>query len=987
MSLDDDQKLLYGVKAEAAAENGDKRSDHYRAFAEEEGARKLVQRMLRTLLMHFQNVNAIPEYGQVGLYRAAQNVSGQAFRGFLLKYTRDNSLGRFIKTSPFLLKSGKMSEAQLMRRLNDLFESVGATVVREEVEELSAEIRMAREVELLCDRLNDEENPVEEARLVETSLTRPHQMTAISEALAAHGTVKAVELVGNSLGDSDSAMQKEVDGQKHTMRFVDIICKSLSTIPNLRSLTMSSNNITNHDMPSIGRLHQLVSLNLSNNNIQDAGASLLGDTLVSFNKLRMLDLSRNEISDEGISALIRGLTRNPTGAMRVEQLRLSHNQFASHGWNALSHAVMDAPNLLMLDVSGNIMPSSKKSQQLLMRALHQRRNFVVFNCTSMRSNRALAPDSKRMNPNSLKEQLDQVYPVDLSLVMFGDSLVTMLDPLLRSTTHLRKLDLSNNLITPNGCMNLCRAIAVTHTLERLNLAWNDIRTKGVSQLAKMIRSGKSNIIDLDVSYNQISDAGVLDLLHCLAKDKPGKPMKRLVLAGNEFPQDNLLVLVKSLNSRKSKLEHLDVSDMGCSRLWRISRAMPRNQSLKTLIMARNFITLSRGMYSEEFASEVLSSKTLTHLDVSFNKLGDDGALAFARYIGNNKVLQHLNIAGCGLSKPSAYGLSRALAHNSILSSLNMSWNEIGAQGATALLDMLDTNHTMKELDAGGYAIPHRFFIYDHNKSEAGAGRERGVGVFHSLQTRKRRRDRRPTVVHHTSAHKPEHLDSILVEDEMKFQRQKSLGDLKHSDDDDDDGASSKFARSKTVPSTDSLGLTDEKMLSGSKSVTFGDGIAPARGDGKTDAGDHVETSIVDGVEVDAETAAAFVEVEDHTLKEIRLEQMAASIDALQNANTGAGNMNAAIGDSDSESDDDWAASSGVNRHSIAAMATEIQQHIHSSIHQEAAAEEAAATKRRIEALRVAKAEQSRKQAAANATSDRANDERELIAQALGVSLK
>jgi len=60
-------------------------------------------------------------------------------------------------------------------------------------------------------------------------------------------------------------------------------------------------------------------------------------------------------------------------------------------------------------------------------------------------------------------------------------------------------------------------------------------------------SGRSRITDLDVSYNQIDAEGIARILRLLQKPPnstlPVLPLRRLVLAGNLFPEVDIDYLI------------------------------------------------------------------------------------------------------------------------------------------------------------------------------------------------------------------------------------------------------------------------------------------------------------------------------------------------------------------------------------------------------------------------------------------------------------
>jgi Ran GTPase-activating protein (RanGAP) involved in mRNA processing and transport len=168
------------------------------------------------------------------------------------------------------------------------------------------------------------------------------------------------------------------------------------------------------------------------------------------------------------------------------------------------------------------------------------------------------------------------------------------------------LNVSNNLISPSGMKALCRALSFCQSVTTLNVAWNDIRDRGVLALIKVLRAPNCRITDLDVSYNQISGDATAKLVRTLQKNARATPTKRLNMAGNNFAAEHVPLLVKVLNSRTQPLTHLNLSDMNCRKLWKICMALSdRNRALQWLCLSKNGIHFFKVGNAEEFASRML----------------------------------------------------------------------------------------------------------------------------------------------------------------------------------------------------------------------------------------------------------------------------------------------------------------------------------------------------------------------------------------------
>merc|ERR1711934_1193021 len=103
--------------------------------------------------------------------------------------------------------------------------------------------------------------------------------------------------------------------------------------------------------------------------------------------------------------------------------------------------------------------------------------------------------------------------------------------------------------------------------------------------------------------------------------------------------------------------------------------------------------------------EILSQNfSLTHLDLSHNKLSDVGAQMLSEYLSQPCTLMYLNLADNQIYGEGGLLLGRALHYNSTLCELNMRLNRLGDMGGRVLLDGLVQNTTLTSVNLSSNSL-------------------------------------------------------------------------------------------------------------------------------------------------------------------------------------------------------------------------------------------------------------------------------------------
>ncbi|XP_044162704.1 NLR family CARD domain-containing protein 3-like [Acropora millepora] len=153
----------------------------------------------------------------------------------------------------------------------------------------------------------------------------------------------------------------------------------------------------------------------------------------------------------------------------------------------------------------------------------------------------------------------------------------------------------------------------------------------------------------------------------------------------------------------SKLTWLELSGnrIGNEGADALAKGLKENSTLTSLDLSHNRIGNDG---ADALAKGLKENSTLTSLDLSNNRIGNDGADALAKGLKENSTLTSLDLSNNRFGNDGAHALAKGLKANSMLTSLNLRFNEIGDVGADALGKGLKENSTLTSLGLFGNNI-------------------------------------------------------------------------------------------------------------------------------------------------------------------------------------------------------------------------------------------------------------------------------------------
>ena len=274
----------------------------------------------------------------------------------------------------------------------------------------------------------------------------------------------------------------------------------------------------------INKLHNLMELNLSSNNISDQGVSFLCSVVRDGHcNLTTLHLGFNDIQDQGVSQLSEALR---DANCKLTKLRLPGNYITYQGASHLQDALKNANcKLTKLDLGGNSMGDIGVSR--------------------------LSEALKDVNCKLEKLNLDETDITDQGVFHLCEALKNV-------NCKLTKLDISGNMISFHGALSMSVALKdVNCKLTKMNLEVNDIGNLGVFHLSDALKDENCKFTRLDLTGVKMGDEGLAHLCdalineNCLVTD--------LDLSHNAITGQGVSYLQTALRNKNCKLLQLSLA--------------------------------------------------------------------------------------------------------------------------------------------------------------------------------------------------------------------------------------------------------------------------------------------------------------------------------------------------------------------------------------------------------------------------------------------
>ncbi|XP_078504508.1 ribonuclease inhibitor-like [Lissotriton helveticus] len=248
---------------------------------------------------------------------------------------------------------------------------------------------------------------------------------------------------------------------------------------------------------------RLQKINLHRSGITGASCAALAAALCSNRSLLELNLSRNDLGDAGVTLICDAFKHRDT---RLQRINLSQCGITGDSCAALAAVLRSNRSLLELYLGGNVLGVAGAS--LLCDALKhpdtRLQKISLCGCEITGASCAALAAALRSSRSLLE--------LDLHVNALGDTGVTLIfDALKHPDTRLQKIGLYRCGITGASCAALAAALRSNRSLLELDLSWNDLSDTGATLICDALKHPDTRLQKIRLAKYSINSSVIDDL--------------------------------------------------------------------------------------------------------------------------------------------------------------------------------------------------------------------------------------------------------------------------------------------------------------------------------------------------------------------------------------------------------------------------------------------------------------------------------------------
>ncbi|KAL7405385.1 hypothetical protein ABVT39_028212 [Epinephelus coioides] len=322
---------------------------------------------------------------------------------------------------------------------------------------------------------------------------------------------------------------------------------------------------------------------LSGCNLTDRCCKSISSALsLKSSSLEELDLSRNQLQDSGVTLLSDGL-KSPN--CKLQRLSLNYCSLSAGCCRPLTSALSSSSDLKELDLSWNHLKDQgvKLLSDWLRKPQCRLKTLRLAGCQFTERGCAALGSSLKSNPAHLRD-------LDLTgnYLIHGD-VTKLCEFLAEPRCGLETLSLKSCMLSAECCRSLTSALSSSSDLKELDLSYNYLMDQGAELLSDWLRKPQCRLKTLRLARCQFTKRGCAALGSSL-KSNPAH-LRVLDLTGNVLRDGDVTNLCEFLAEPRCGLETLSLKSCRLSAecCWPLTSALSSSSDLKELDLSYNYL--------------------------------------------------------------------------------------------------------------------------------------------------------------------------------------------------------------------------------------------------------------------------------------------------------------------------------------------------------------------------------------------------------------
>lgn len=259
---------------------------------------------------------------------------------------------------------------------------------------------------------------------------------------------------------------------------------------------------------------------------------------------------------------------------------------------------------------------------------------------------------------------------------------------------VQRLGLSNNNLGPEGAALLASALEKNSFVTQLDISMNNIGVNGVESLASILTLPAHPLRSLNVWGNRLGPQGTDVLLNAVSSNRSLTSLS----AGNNNAGPTVGQRLAQLLQLNTTLTHLELRSNSFSSdvLSKLAEGVAQNSTLRSMQLGGNPLggggsVQHVGHAVDGFVKRLVKNGIIETLDLAGCELGTAGIIRLAGLIAASSSLRELCVSGNDAEDEAAGAIAKGLISSKSLTTLDLSANRFTTVGVTDILEAVQGN--------------------------------------------------------------------------------------------------------------------------------------------------------------------------------------------------------------------------------------------------------------------------------------------------------